>query len=240
MYKQKGFTIIELVVVIAIIAILSAVVLISVGVYIKKAKDLAVKADLNTFNKNAVAFFVSYNTYVGFDNGSAFNSPTIGIQKIVGNSPQYSLSSNAYCVSSILASNSTQFWCLDGAGFNGLGTCNNTTHACAATGALGSGCSGTGQTGCTGGSYCSQERFICGGYGATCTGQSNCFEGACGSDHTCGGLDTNCSGGCRSPLTCGTDNVCGGEGAFCDSGNSGGIDCVSNYCDDSTGRCSQD
>ena len=39
MYKQKGFTIIELVVVIAIIAILSAVVLISVGVYIKKAKD---------------------------------------------------------------------------------------------------------------------------------------------------------------------------------------------------------
>ncbi len=45
MLKQKGFTIIELIVVIAIIAVLAGIVLVNVTQYIKKAKDTAVKAD---------------------------------------------------------------------------------------------------------------------------------------------------------------------------------------------------
>ena len=41
MNKQKGFTIIELIVVIAIIAILAAIVMVNVTQYINKGKDAA-------------------------------------------------------------------------------------------------------------------------------------------------------------------------------------------------------
>jgi prepilin-type N-terminal cleavage/methylation domain-containing protein len=46
MNKSKGFTIIELIVVIAIIAILASIVLVNVTSYINKAKDSAVRSDI--------------------------------------------------------------------------------------------------------------------------------------------------------------------------------------------------
>ena len=51
---QKGFTIIELVVVIAIIAILAAIVLVNVAGYINKGKDASIKADMHTLITNAI------------------------------------------------------------------------------------------------------------------------------------------------------------------------------------------
>ena len=55
MNKQKGFTIIELIVVIAIIAVLASIVLVNVTQYIGKAKDTAVKANIDTIIMNATA-----------------------------------------------------------------------------------------------------------------------------------------------------------------------------------------
>jgi prepilin-type N-terminal cleavage/methylation domain-containing protein len=46
MNKTKGFTIIELIVVIAIIAVLATIVLVNVTSYINKGKDAAAKGDL--------------------------------------------------------------------------------------------------------------------------------------------------------------------------------------------------
>jgi len=48
MNKSKGFTIIELIVVIAIIAILAAIVLVNVTTYINKAKDARIKSDMGS------------------------------------------------------------------------------------------------------------------------------------------------------------------------------------------------
>lgn len=48
MNKQKGFTIIELIVVIAIIAVLAAIVLVNVTQYINKGKDAAIKGNMTS------------------------------------------------------------------------------------------------------------------------------------------------------------------------------------------------
>jgi prepilin-type N-terminal cleavage/methylation domain-containing protein len=65
MNHHKGFTIIELIVVVAIVAILAAVVITSVSQYIKKSKDTAFKADMRSA--------VSYGT-VYFGNNGNFNN----------------------------------------------------------------------------------------------------------------------------------------------------------------------
>jgi prepilin-type N-terminal cleavage/methylation domain-containing protein len=57
MNQSKGFTIIELIVVIAIIAVLAAIVLVNVTGYINKSKNAAVKANLSTMLTNAAVYF---------------------------------------------------------------------------------------------------------------------------------------------------------------------------------------
>ncbi len=65
MQKQKGFTIIELIVVIAIIAVLAAIVLVNVTGFINKGKDAAIKGNLSSLMTDAAVVFeknAAYNT----------------------------------------------------------------------------------------------------------------------------------------------------------------------------------
>jgi prepilin-type N-terminal cleavage/methylation domain-containing protein len=66
MNKQKGFTIIELIVVIAIIAVLAAIVLVNVTQYINKGRDAAIRGNLTTLLTNSAVYFESGSTYAGF------------------------------------------------------------------------------------------------------------------------------------------------------------------------------
>jgi type IV pilus assembly protein PilA len=56
--NKKGFTIIELIVVIVIIAILSVIVTASVVQYIKKGKDAAIKEQISQIKIAATDFFL--------------------------------------------------------------------------------------------------------------------------------------------------------------------------------------
>ena len=73
MKNQKGFTIIELIVVIAIIAVLAGIVLINVTGYINKGKDAAIAGNLSSIMTNAAVFFETPGNYTGFctSNGAA-------------------------------------------------------------------------------------------------------------------------------------------------------------------------
>jgi len=66
MQKQKGFTIIELIVVIAIIAVLAAIVMVNVTSYIAKSKDSAIKGNMHSMAVNSIKYYdVPLPTYEG-------------------------------------------------------------------------------------------------------------------------------------------------------------------------------
>jgi len=62
---QKGFTIIELIVVIAIIAVLSGIVVVNMSTITTKSKLARVKADVNNFQKAFILFYAKYGVYPG-------------------------------------------------------------------------------------------------------------------------------------------------------------------------------
>jgi len=72
MNKQKGFTIIELIVVIAIIAVLAAIVLVNVTSYIAKGKVAAIKGNMATLTTNAAAYYDTHlSSFGGFSDDTA-------------------------------------------------------------------------------------------------------------------------------------------------------------------------
>ncbi len=60
---SKGFTIIELLVVVAIIAVLAAIVLVNVTGYINQGKNAAIKGNLATVLTNAAVYYDAHGTY---------------------------------------------------------------------------------------------------------------------------------------------------------------------------------
>lgn len=63
MNKQKGFTIIELIVVIAIIAVLASIVLVNVTQYLNKGKDAAIQGNLAGILTNSAQYFDTNGNY---------------------------------------------------------------------------------------------------------------------------------------------------------------------------------
>src|SRR3989338_2905994 len=61
--KSKGFTIIELLVVVAIIAVLAAIVLVNVTAYINQGKNAAIKGNLATVLTNGAVYYDSSGNY---------------------------------------------------------------------------------------------------------------------------------------------------------------------------------
>jgi len=127
MHRQKGFTLIELMVVISIIALLSAIVLASLGTSRNKAADTAIKQGLVNLRSSAELFYANNgNSYgatpLGGDCatpplGSLFDNANIkaiiaGIQKN-GVTPICHSSATAWAVSSPLKTNGTLSWCVD-------------------------------------------------------------------------------------------------------------------------------
>ncbi len=63
MQNRRGFTIIELIVVIAIIAVLAAIVTTNVMQYIAKAKDAVIKVEARQLYEEASIFYIKNNSY---------------------------------------------------------------------------------------------------------------------------------------------------------------------------------
>jgi len=133
MNKQKGFTIIELIVVIAIIAVLAAIVLVNVTQYIAKSRDAAIKGNMATIATNAAVFFDGNNTYVGFASGASYSQPASAVNSAGGTMGTPNASTSAFCVSATLTDDTTT-WCIDSTGYKGAlttGACTGTSYTCA-------------------------------------------------------------------------------------------------------------
>jgi len=132
MNKSKGFTIIELIVVIAIIAVLAAIVLANVTGFINKGKDAAAEGNLATLITNATLFYSDTNkgdsTYNGFPADSSYIS-VIDALSNAGYAVTFTCdtgsdchtAATSWCASVLLKANS-EYYCVDSTGAKFMGT----------------------------------------------------------------------------------------------------------------------
>ena len=146
MYKQKGFTIIELIVVIAIIAVLAAIVLVNVTQYISKGKAAAIEGNMATLLTNSATYLDQNPTSHGLD----FINANSGCDSDAdGNSPIKTAITNAGGTLTCVGDPNSQNWCgavatmptggtyasycVDSTGYKGLlggSKCTDTTYTC--------------------------------------------------------------------------------------------------------------
>ena len=69
MFKQKGITLIELMIVVVIVAILASIALPSYQQYVQRSKRVTAEGDLFAFRNAMQRFFAENNTYLGAANG---------------------------------------------------------------------------------------------------------------------------------------------------------------------------
>ena len=81
MNLSKAFTLVELVVIIGITAVLSAVILFSIVVYIDKARDVNVEGNLAVLLPAGEDFYSNNNSYVGFCNSQILKSAYLQMAK---------------------------------------------------------------------------------------------------------------------------------------------------------------
>ena len=123
--NSKGFTIIELIVVIAIISVLATIIVIKVTAYINKSKDASIKGNMASMITSGVVFFNTSGNYTGLCTDTtnnflaAFNS-AISKQKSGGVS--HCLATATEWAASVQINNpvgggsSNGFWCVDSTG----------------------------------------------------------------------------------------------------------------------------
>jgi prepilin-type N-terminal cleavage/methylation domain-containing protein len=151
MNQSKGFTIIELIVVIAIIAVLTSIVIVNVSGYITKARQAQVKAILSELQKQGTIYSEQHGNYNGFCD--LFNSPggkfsvpeyftgdyEIGGGRCYcdaytgfGGGNECPAGSTAWCACSYMFLNSSPspVYCVDSTGFSGLIDVDDCETAC--------------------------------------------------------------------------------------------------------------
>ena len=115
-----GFTIIELLVVVAIIAVLAAIVLINVTQYITKGRNAAIKANMSTILTNSAVFFDSptlgNGTYTGFDANSGYTVPAAEIVNI-GKTVTPGIIASKFCACATLYDTTFPTYCIDSSGY---------------------------------------------------------------------------------------------------------------------------
>ena len=83
MNKSKGFTVIELIVVIVIIAVLATIILFNITAYIAKSKNSAIRGNMATMLTNSSVYYDRQTTptYVGFSTDQLYLSPASAVGK---------------------------------------------------------------------------------------------------------------------------------------------------------------
>jgi len=131
MTKSKGFTIIELIVVIAIIAVLASVVLVNVTSYINKGKDSAIKGNMASAMTTAAGYYDTNSNYTSLATADTTYAAVLTAMGGAGGTVTHYEIATAYCLQSTLLGGGS--WCVDSTGYKGsTANCDLTTADCAA------------------------------------------------------------------------------------------------------------
>lgn len=145
MKKKNGFTMIELLVVISVIVLLTALVIIAVTQVRVKANNSRIKGDMDQLRKQAEVIYAEngMNTYCavancfsgGIDTRVSSLTNDIKLRSYQGAPPFLSANATGYCISATLAENKKL--CYDSSGKQTLsdtsgitGTCNGNPAVC--------------------------------------------------------------------------------------------------------------
>lgn len=79
-----GFTIIELLVVVSIIAVLAAIVLVNVASYITKGKNAAIKGNMSSILTNSAVHYDINGNYNGFCGSASVTNPKAAVEAAAG------------------------------------------------------------------------------------------------------------------------------------------------------------
>ena len=127
---NKGFTLIEIIVVIAIIAILSGIILFSVTQYINMGKDSNVSANLAILVPAGEVFYKVSNSYEGFCDPNQNSATKNAFSQMPPNTIHYCIEDSVHNFQAWAAcaqefANPKNFYCVDSRGMKGdyTGTC---------------------------------------------------------------------------------------------------------------------
>jgi prepilin-type N-terminal cleavage/methylation domain-containing protein len=144
MNKQKGFTIIELIVVIAIIAVLAAIVMVNVTQYLNKGKDAAIQGNMASILTNAADYMNTHTDYTSICSVGTISAAMTAANVASGGTSTCTIKADksAFCACSPLKNDQYNVFCVDSTGAKKVtstgtsGTPITCTVACpAATGA---------------------------------------------------------------------------------------------------------
>lgn len=94
--RERGFTLIELMIVVAVVAILAAIAYPSYQEYVRKARRAQAKADLVELAQMAERFHTVNNTYDGFGGSSGNDLPITQSPREAGSTAHYTIAMNIH------------------------------------------------------------------------------------------------------------------------------------------------
>jgi len=207
--KQKGFTIIELIVVIAIIAVLAGIIMVSVSVYLSRARDNAVKANVTQLAKKALAYYAEHSNFTGLTY-SEFSS-------------DYGINTNntgGFLAYGKLPSQTNVYWGQDASGAKGeIGdpTGAYTLASAQPAGSCSPACDGSFEN-----CYCTSGSCI------SCNSGETCLNNQCVTQtESCGGTCSGCEGYGSDDQACAGEDCCSAhsDGCYWDGAGCSGIAC---------------
>lgn len=121
---SKGFSMIELLVVVTIIAILAAIIITNVTQYVNRGKNSGIKSNLGTALTNSAVYFDQNGNYTDFCTTVGYTNPEAEVNKSSGGLTTAICTDTAFCACSPLRVTAEEdpgsTFCVDSSGFKGV------------------------------------------------------------------------------------------------------------------------
>lgn len=127
MQKQKGFTIVELIIIVIIVTVLAAILMINVKNYIAQQKDVLIRDNLEMVTNSAAKYYNAISNYTNVCTDVSYGFKTFhDAVAAISRAVSCADTENKWCACAQLVSDKAKYFCVDY-----IGTKKETLIACA-------------------------------------------------------------------------------------------------------------